>query len=93
MVGVHGVATAGLEVLNIAKPELAATVLVSLELGYGSIRCLSSVESNDTGTSGAAAWLVLDLGLLDLAYGPEQLDQILITSGPWKLQRNVSKHY
>lgn len=92
MVGVHGVATAWLEVLNIAKPELAATVLVTLELGDGSIRCLGSIESNDTGASGAAAWLVLDLGLLNLADGSEQLDQILVTSGPRKLRKGVSEY-
>ena len=93
MVGVHGVAPAWLEVLDVAEPELTATVLISLELGNGGIGCLGSIEPNDTGTSGAAARLVLNLGLLNFTDSSEQLDQILVTGGPGKLQKRVSGTY
>lgn len=80
MVGVHCVTSAGLEVLDVAEPELTAAVLISLELGYGSIGCLGSIESHNTSSSGAATRFVLDLGLLNFADRPEQLDQVLIAS-------------
>lgn len=86
VVGVHCVAAAaGLKVLDVAEPELTATVLVSLELGYGSVSCLGGIKSDDTSASGATAWFVLDLGLLDFTDRPEQLDQVLIAGGPRKL--------
>lgn len=87
MIGVHAVTTALGEVLDVAESKLATTILVSLELGDGSIGGLGSIESHDTGTSGAAAWLVLDFGLLDLSDGSEELDQVLIAGGPRKLRR------
>lgn len=93
MVGVHRVTTAGLEVLDVAESELTATVLISLELGYGSIGCLGSIESDNTSSSGAAARFVLDLGLLDFADRPEQLNQVLIAGGPRELQARVSGSY
>lgn len=87
MIGVHGITTTALcEVLDITESKLAATVLVSLELGDGSISGLSSIEAYDAGASGAAARLILDLGLLDLSNGPEKLDQVFITGGPWQLR-------
>lgn len=93
MVGVHCVTASGCEVLDVAEPELTATVLISLELGYGSIGCLGSIESNDTSSSGAAARFVLDLGLLNFTDRPEQLDQVFVASGPRKLQERVSGSY
>lgn len=90
VVGIHCVTPAGLEVLDVAEPELTATVLVSLELGYGSIGCLGSIESDNTSSSGAATRFVLNLGLLNFADRPEQLDQVLVASGPRKLQERVS---
>lgn len=74
MVGFHCVTPARLEVLDVAEPELTATVLVSLELGYGSISCLGSIKSDDASSSGATARFVLNLGLLNFTDGPEQLD-------------------
>lgn len=93
VVGVHCVTPAGLEVLDVAKPELTATVLVSLELGYGSISCLGNIESDNASSSGAAAGFVLDLGLLNFTDRPEQLDEVLVASGPRKLQERVSESY
>lgn len=90
MVGVHCVATAGLEVLDVAEPELTATVLVTLELGYGSIGRLGSIESDDTSSSGAATRFVLDLGLLNFTNRAEQLDQVFVASRPRELQEGVS---
>lgn len=86
VVRVHGVTTALGEVLDVAESKLAATVLVSLELGDGSISRLGSIEAHDTGTTGAAAWFVLDLGLLDLSDCSEELDQVFIAGGPRQLQ-------
>lgn len=93
MVGVHCVAPAGLEVLDVAEPELTATVLISLELGYGSIGCLGGIESHNTSSPGAATWFVLDLGLLNFTDRPEQLDKVLVAGGPRKLQERVSGSY
>lgn len=87
VVGVHCVTTTGLEVLDVAKSKLTATILISLELGYGSIGCLGSIESDDTSPSGAAAWFVLDLSLLNFTDCPEQLDQVLVAGGPRELQK------
>lgn len=87
MVGVHAVTTAALrEVLDVAESKLAATVLVSLELRDGSIGGLGSIKANHAGAPGASAWLVLDLRLLDLSDGSEELNQILVAGRPWKLR-------
>lgn len=88
MVGVHCVTSAGLEVLDVAKPKLTTTVLISLELGYGSIGCLGSIKANNTSSSGAAARFVLDFSLLNFTDRPEQLDQVLVASGPGKLRKS-----
>lgn len=93
MVGVHAVTTTLGEVLDVAESKLAATILVSLELGDGSISGFSSIEAHDTGTSGAAARFVLDLGLLDLSDGSEELDQVLIAGGPRKLRASSACMY
>lgn len=85
VIGVHAITTALGDVLDVAESKLAATILVSLELGDGSISSIGSVETHDTGTSGAATWFVLDLGLLDLSDGSEELDQVLIAGGPREL--------
>jgi hypothetical protein len=87
MVGVHGITPAGLKVLDVAEPQLTTTILVSLELGNGSIGRLGSIESDHTGASRAAARFVLDLGLFNFADGPEQLDQVIVARGPGKLHR------
>ena len=93
MIGVHCVTSAGLEVLDVAKSELTATVLISLELGYGSIGCLGSIKSDNTSSSGAAARFVLNFGLLNFTDRPEQFDQVLVASRPRELQERVSELY
>jgi hypothetical protein len=78
----HVVAAAGLtrallvEVLGVAQLQRTTTVLVALELRNGSLGRVGVVEPDDTGTARATAWLILDLGLLDLANRSEQLDQV-----------------
>lgn len=90
-IGVHAVTTtAWCEVLDVAESELASTILIALELGYGSVGGLSSIEAHDAGASGASAWFVLDLGLLNLSNGSKKLDQVLVTSRPRKLREGVS---
>lgn len=84
-VGVHAVATAGGEVLDVAQAKRAAAVLIALELSDGSLGGVGVVEADHTAAARAAARLVLDLGLLDLADGGEELDQIVIAGGPGKL--------
>lgn len=87
----HVVAAAGLtrallvEVLGVAQLQRTTTVLVALELRNGSLGRVGVVEPDDTGTARATAWLILDLGLLDLANRSEQLDQVLIARRPRKL--------
>ena len=73
-------------VLNEAEAEWATTVLVTRELGDGSLGVLDTIEANDTGSAGTSVWLVLNLGLLDLSDGGEELDKILVAGGPWKLK-------
>lgn len=83
---VHAVVTAAwLEVPYEAETKGTTAVLVALELGDGSVRGISTVEPNDTGAAGSPTRLILDLGLLDLTDGGEQIDQILVTRGPREL--------
>lgn len=92
MVCVHAVTPTWCEIFDVAEPELAATILVSLELGDSSIGGLGSIEAHDTGASGASARFVLDLGLLNLSNGPEEFDQVLVTGRPWKLRKVSAVH-
>lgn len=83
---VHAVITAaGLEVPHEAETQGTTAVLVALELGDGCVRGVGTVEPNDTGAARPPTRLVLDLGLLDLADGGEQIDQILVARGPREL--------
>ena len=85
-VRVHAViAAAGLEVPHEAETQGTTAVLVTLELGDGSVRGVGTVEPNDTGAARAPTRLVLDLSLLDLANSGEEIDQILVTCGPREL--------
>ena len=87
--GLHGhcivVRSWGL-ILDEAEAEWSSTVLVTGELGDGSLSIPNSVEANDTGSARTSVWLVLNLGLLDLSDGGEELDEILVAGGPWKLK-------
>lgn len=85
---IHGIAAAAAarrEILDITESERSASVLVALELGDGGLGSTNAIEPNDTSSPGATTGLVLDLGLLNLADCCEQLDQILVARGPWKL--------
>ena len=75
----------GLEVPHEAETQGPAAVLVTLELGDGGVRGLGTVETDNAGAARPSARLVLDLGLLDLADGREQIDQILVARGPGEL--------
>jgi len=78
-IGVHGVVVLlRVEVLGIGDIERTTAVLVTLELGDSSFGCVGVVEADDTGTAGAAARLILDLGLLNLADSLEQLNEVLV---------------
>lgn len=85
VIGLHGITAAWLKVSDIAEPKLTATILVTLELGNTSVCSLGGVEADDTSSTGATAWLVLDLGLFNLSYRTKEFNQILIAGGPWEL--------
>jgi hypothetical protein len=77
-ISVHGIASSRSLVFDKAEAKWSSTILVTRELLNSSIGILSGVESDDSGTSGSAVWFILDFGLLNLANGGEQLNQILI---------------
>lgn len=87
MVGVHRITSSVLllDIPDVAKPELTSAVLVALEFGNGRISSLGRVETDDTSASGAAARFVLNLRLLHISDGAEELDKILIARRPWQL--------
>ena len=72
-IGIHGLGTTLVEVLDEAQIERAATVLVSLELLNGGFCRLGTVKAHDAATAGATARLILDLSLLNLADSSEEL--------------------
>jgi hypothetical protein len=84
-VGIHGVTTARRDVLDVVEAERATAVLVVLELGDRSLGSVRGVEADNAAASGPAARLVLDLGLLDLTDGGEELDQIFVARRPGEL--------
>lgn len=84
---VHAVAAARGDVFDKAETERASAVLVSLELRNGRVGCFGRIETNNTSTTGPAAGLVLNLGLLNLANGSEQLDEIFVAGRPGKLTK------
>lgn len=85
-VGIHGISGAGRDVLDEAETERPSTILVVLELGDGRLGSVGRVESDNAGTAGSTTRLVLDFGLLNLAYGREELDQIVVACRPRKLE-------
>ena len=72
-IGIHGLGTTLVEVLDEAQIERAATVLVSLELLNGGFSRLGAIKAHDTAAAGATARLILDLSLLNLADSSEEL--------------------
>lgn len=74
VVGLHSVTTAGLNVPDVAEPQLTPAVLVALKLGDGSVGSIGGIETDDTSASGAAARFVLNFRLLNISYGAEELD-------------------
>lgn len=85
-IGVHAVACSLVDVFDKAEVEGSAAILISLEFGDGRLRCLGRVEPHYASASRSPTGLVLNLSLLDLADGREELDQIVVTRRPWKLE-------
>ena len=85
--GFHSISAAAARslILDEAQTKWATTVLVTGEFLDSSLRIFSSIEANNTSASRSAVWLVLNLGLLDLSDGGEELDKILVACGPGKL--------
>ena len=79
-------AISSIAVADIGELKRTTAVLVAAELGNGSLGVLGGVELDDTCTLGAAIWFILDLSLLDWADRGEEVDEIFVTGGPWKLQ-------
>ena len=84
-VSVHDIVSTLIQVLDKAQVERTATVLVTLELGDGRLSGVGTVEANHTSASGTATGLVLNLSLLNLSDGCEQLDQIIVAGRPGQL--------
>lgn len=85
-VGVHDVGASGGLVLDEAKAKRAAAVLVSRELGNGSIRVVDGVEADNTSAARTSIGLILNLSLLNLADRGEELNEILIAGRPRQLK-------
>lgn len=83
LLALHGATTVG--VASVVEAEGTATVGVALELLDGSSGVLLAAEENDTSATRATVGLVLDLGLLNVADGNEELDKILVAGAPWQL--------
>jgi hypothetical protein len=79
---VHDVVSALVQILHKAQVERAATILVALKLGNGSLRSLGGIESNYASTTRTTTRLVLDLSLLDLSDRGEQLNQVVVAGRP-----------
>lgn len=82
LLALHGTA---IGVASVVETERTTAVGVALELLNGGSSILLATEEDDTGAARATIWLVLDLSLLDVADGDEELDQILIAGAPWQL--------
>lgn len=86
-IGLHRVTSTRLrQILDEAQVEGTATILVTLKLGNGRLRCLGAVEADHTRASGSAAGLILNLGLLDFTNGGEEINQVVIARRPGKLR-------
>ena len=85
VIGIHGVSGARRDVSDKAETEGPSSVLVALELGDGRLGGVGRVESDNAGASGSTTRLVLNLGLLNLAYGGEQLNEIVVAGRPREL--------
>lgn len=87
-VGVHRhlVSASGSLVLDEAQAKRATTILVSRELGDGSVRVVDGVEANNTSAARTSIGLILNLGLLNLADCGEELNEILIAGRPRQLE-------
>lgn len=81
-VRVHDIVTALVQVLDEAEVQGTTTILVALELGDGCLGRLGRVEADNTSAAGTATGLILDFGLLHLADGGEELNQIVVAGRP-----------
>lgn len=88
-VGVHAVTAARREVLDVTQAQRTAAVLVALELGNGGLGGVCVVEADNTAAARSAARLVLNFGLLHLANGREELNQIVVARGPRELGKQL----
>jgi hypothetical protein len=77
-IGIHAVASTRSHILDVAETQRPATVLIALELRDGRFGGLGAVKTDNAASLGSAARLVLDLGLLNLADGAEELDQVIV---------------
>lgn len=85
-VGVHAVDSSWCHVLNEAKAKRSPSILVALELRDRCLGSVRAVKAHNTCTPRASTRLVLDLSLLNLTDGREQLNKVFIASGPRELE-------
>lgn len=90
-IGVHAVSGARCDILDVTQAERAAAVLIALELGNGGLGRVGTVEADHTAAARPAAWLVLDLSLLNLTNGGEELNKIVVARRPGELGHTVSQ--
>lgn len=84
-VSFHGISSSLVQVLDEAQVEGSAAVLITLELGDGSLSGFGRVKTDHAGASRATARLILNLGLLNLADSGEELNQVVIAGRPGQL--------
>jgi hypothetical protein len=90
-IGIHAVTGARRDILDVAQAERATAVLITLEFGDGGLGRVGTVEANHTTAARPTAWLVLDLGLLNLTNGGEEFNKIVIARRPGKLGHTVNQ--
>lgn len=81
----HALATRLIKVLDKAQVERTTAVLVTLELGNRSFCSFCSIETDDTCASRPTTRFILYFSLFHLANCGEQVNQIVVARGPWKL--------
>jgi hypothetical protein len=81
-VRLHRLSSGLIKVEDEAQVERAASVLVALEFGNGSLRSLNRVEPNNARTTGATARLVLYFRLLNFADCSEQFYKVVVAGRP-----------
>jgi len=74
----HAVTSHLMDVFDKAEVQGTAAVLIALEFCKSGLGSIGAIKSDYTSTPGPTAWLILYLGLFNLANGSEQIHKIVI---------------